>query len=444
MEASVRTNRSRRPNSVLIAVGVVAVLTLASVPPAVAQFGAIRDATRRAADEAKKAAEAKKNAEDAKKTAEELAGQKNQPSSTAPAAAPSSSAAAATPAAAGGNAPAFAAYSKFDFVPGEKVVVADDFTQDAVGDFPAKWNTNASGEIVTVAGTAGRWLKFTRAGFFVPEYIPELPENFTFEFDLLVDPQFNGGFALNTSFVQLSDLKNPAVWQSSSNVLTFTAHPASSAGGISAITSRLDGTSGPANQLTVPNLLATRGTPLHIAVWRQRQRVRVYMNQEKVWDVPRAVAESAKFNSILFFIPGGCGNCEYYISNLRVATGAPDTRNKILTEGKWVSHGILFDVNSDRLKGESYGSLKEISGVLTENSDLKVQIVGHTDADGDDAANMNLSKRRAASVKTALINEFKIDAGRLETDGKGETQPIDKNDTPAGKANNRRVEFIKR
>jgi outer membrane protein OmpA-like peptidoglycan-associated protein len=88
--------------------------------------------------------------------------------------------------------------------------------------------------------------------------------------------------------------------------------------------------------------------------------------------------------------------------------------------------------------------LKEVSGVLTENSGLKVQIVGHTDADGDDAANMDLSKRRAASVKAALINEFKIDADRLETDGKGETQPIDKNDTPAGKANNRRVEFIKR
>ena len=446
-----RTNRSLRSTFFRMAAGVVAVLTLASVPPAFAQFGAIRDAARRAADEAKKAEEAKKKAEETKKTAGDVSGGKDQPSSTAPAtgspapaAAPASSTAAAAPVGAGANAPAFAAYSKFDFVPGEKVVVADDFMQDAVGDFPAKWNTNASGEIVTVSGTTGRWLKFTRAGFFVPEYIPELPENFTFEFDLLVDPQFNGGFALNTSLVQLSDLKNPAVWQSSPNVVTFTAHPASSAGGVSAITTRQDGTSGPANQLNVPNLLATRGTPLHIAVWRQRQRVRIYMNQEKVWDVPRAVAESARFNSILFFIPGGCGNCEYYISNLRVATGAPDTRNKILSEGKWVSHGILFDVNSDRLKGESYGSLKEISAVLTENPDVKVQIVGHTDSDGDDAANIDLSKRRAASVKTALVNEFKIDTGRLETDGKGESQPIDKNDTPAGKANNRRVEFIKR
>lgn len=114
---------------------------------------------------------------------------------------------------------------------------------------------------------------------------------------------------------------------------------------------------------------------------------------------------------------------EYYISNVRLATGAPDTRNKIMTEGKWLTHGILFDVNSDRIKGESYGSFKEIADVLTENADLKVQIVGHTDSDGDDASNLDLSRRRAAAVKTALATQFGIDAGRLDTDGKGECQP---------------------
>jgi len=200
----------------------------------------------------------------------------------------------------------------------------------------------------------------------------------------------------------------------------------------------------PANNADTPQLGAKSGNPVHVSVWRQRQRVRVYMNQEKVWDVPRAVTATAKFNSIFFVMFGVDTDNEYYLANVRVATGAPDTRNKILTEGKWVTHGILFDVNSDRIKGESYGSLKEIAGVLTENADVKVQIVGHTDADGDEAANMDLSTRRAASVKTALAREFAIDASRMETDGKGESQPVDKNDNPAGKANNRRVEFVKR
>ena len=205
---------------------------------------------------------------------------------------------------------------------------------------------------------------------------------------------------------------------------------------------RDDSTNTPANQANTPQLNAKNS--IHISVWRQRQRVRVYINQDKLWDVPRGAGTTAPLNSIFFHVAGIDANLEYFLSNIRVATGAPDTRNKILTEGKWISHGILFDVNSDRLKPESYGSLKEIAGVLTENKDLKVQIVGHTDADGEEAANLDLSKRRAASVKAALTREFSIDAPRMDTDGKGEGQPVDSNTTPTGKANNRRVEFIKK
>jgi outer membrane protein OmpA-like peptidoglycan-associated protein len=184
--------------------------------------------------------------------------------------------------------------------------------------------------------------------------------------------------------------------------------------------------------------------PVHVSMWRQRQRMRVYLNEEKVWDLPRAFLATAKLNMLVFGLRVDDPKGEYYIGNLRLAVGAPDTRNKIVTEGKWVSHGILFDVNSDRIKGESYGSLKEIAGVLTEAADVRVVIVGHTDSDGDTAANLDLSRRRAVAVKTALATEFKIDAGRMDTDGKGEGEPVDKNDTPAGKANNRRVEFIRK
>jgi outer membrane protein OmpA-like peptidoglycan-associated protein len=166
------------------------------------------------------------------------------------------------------------------------------------------------------------------------------------------------------------------------------------------------------------------------------------LNEEKTWDVPKAISPEAKLNAFLLFIQL-TDNWHFYVSNIRLATGAPDTRNKILKENKWVSHGILFDVNSANIKPESYGSLKEMADILKEFADLKVKIVGHTDADGSDAANLELSKKRAASVKETLAKEFGIDESRMETDGKGESEPIDKNDTPAGKANNRRVEFIK-
>ena len=74
---------------------------------------------------------------------------------------------------------------------------------------------------------------------------------------------------------------------------------------------------------------------------------------------------------------------------------------------------------------------------------VKVKIFGHTDSDGDDAKNMDLSKRRAASVKAELVKTFGVKATQLETDGLGETKPVAPNDTPVNKALNRRVEFIK-
>jgi outer membrane protein OmpA-like peptidoglycan-associated protein len=338
--------------------------------------------------------------------------------------------------------PAFQAFSKFDFVPGERVVAFDDFSQDAVGDFPAKWNTDGSGEIVTLAGRPGRWLKITRGGFFTPEFITQLPENFTLELDLTVPPAFEGR-PLDIALVELEDRTQPAGWPTAPQVFLFTVQPGPDEGA-STMTSRKDSDSAAANSATTPQLAAKTGNPVHISVWRQQQRVRVYINQEKVWDVPRGLSASSKLNSLVFHLPEAEANHEYFLSNIRVATGAPDTRNKILKDGKWVSHGILFDVNSDRVRPESYGSLKEIAGVLAENTALKVLIVGHTDTDGDAAANLDLSRRRAASVKAVLTREFGIDAERMETDGKGEAEPIDKNDTTAGKANNRRVEFIRK
>jgi OOP family OmpA-OmpF porin len=87
--------------------------------------------------------------------------------------------------------------------------------------------------------------------------------------------------------------------------------------------------------------------------------------------------------------------------------------------------------------------LADISQLLTDDTALKLSIEGHTDSDGSDAANLTLSQNRSDAVKTYLVQTYKIDAGRLETKGWGETKPIDTNDTAEGKANNRRVEFVK-
>jgi outer membrane protein OmpA-like peptidoglycan-associated protein len=341
---------------------------------------------------------------------------------------------------------AIKAYSKYDFVPGEKIIGYDDFMNGSIGDFPSGWNTNAAAEIVTIDGRPGHWLMITKAGVFVPEFTDKLPDNFTFEFDLLCSNPFNPSGITNL-FTILAELNNPSQpqgWQGSNNVYSTSLFPRSGDElGTSTSESRKNGTGEPQNTTSTRQFNATKSNPVHVSIWRQKERVRVYLNDEKIWDVPKAIMPGVVFNAVIFYIAYVDGPSRFYLSNLRLAVGAPDTRNKFVTEGKWVTHGILFDVNSANIKSQSYGSLKEIANVLKENADLKVKIIGHTDADGNDAANLDLSKRRAVSVKAILAKEFNIDESRMETDGKGESEPIDKNDTPAGKANNRRVEFIK-
>lgn len=336
------------------------------------------------------------------------------------------------------------AYSKYDFVPGERIIVFEDFAQDAVGDFPDKWNTNASGEVVTIDGNPGHWLMMHRAGVFMPEFIDSLPDNFTFEFDLIaIHGNKTGGWpSFHTALVELDNRDKPQTWQTEKNNFYFSVYAGNSTDGSISSARRKNGDSEASEQI-ITKQFADKSKAVHISMWRQKERLRVYFNEEKLLDLPKALASDAKFNSILYFIPSVDEDNRYCVNNLRLAVGAPDTRKKILEQNKWVTHGILFDVNSATIKPESYGTLKEMANVLKEYADLKIKIVGHTDADGADAANLDLSKRRAASVKSALAKEFGIDESRMETDGKGEGEPIDKNDNPAGKANNRRVEFIK-
>ena len=180
----------------------------------------------------------------------------------------------------------------------------------------------------------------------------------------------------------------------------------------------------------------------HVILWIQNRRLRIYHQGGKVLDIPTNIYEGSKFNRMCFKLYRGA-SCASYISNIKITNAAPDTRYKLLTEGKLVTYGINFDVNKDVVKPESYGTLKEIAKVLTENPGVRVKIIGHTDGDGADAANLDLSKRRGASVKNELVKSFGIDASRLESDGMGKSQPVAPNDSPVNKALNRRVEFIK-
>jgi outer membrane protein OmpA-like peptidoglycan-associated protein len=341
-------------------------------------------------------------------------------------------------------------YSRFDFVPGDKIAYAEDFAQDVIGEFPLKWNTNGSGELVTLEGIPGKWLQLIEGTKYVSPYKTVLPENYTVEFDLLVEfkedqrvPPIsikiykdNPDNSIAGSWLEMDPNGGMQTEQESGDRVKFWSYKNDGS-------SLMNGKDQFVGEFTKSN---KKMMPVHVAIWVQKQRYRAWINQQKVYDLPRALPEEATANQISFEVEsygGAKSNYKYFLSNLKVAVASPDTRSKLITEGKFSTTGILFDVNSDQIKPASYGVLKEIAGVLTENSGVKVKIIGHTDSDGDDAKNLDLSKRRAAAVKTALSTEFNIDASRMETDGMGETKPVGDNKTSEGKAQNRRVEFVK-
>lgn len=341
-------------------------------------------------------------------------------------------------------------YSKYDFVPGDKVIVYEDFSKATIGDFPLKWNTDATAEVVTLNNQPGNWLKVNKDGVFHPEFITNLPDNFTLEFDLGVNENWNSvPFVLNiASFETPQDYRDYNYyinWKGKHAVhLEFIPGVLEQHPGASKVIGGKDGNHSIDNDVEFSVWDNGKRNFAHISIWRQQQRLRVYLNGEKIWDIPRMFDASTKYNAITFATQTPVDLNDYFVlNNIRLAVGSPDTRHKLMTEGKFVTRGILFQTNTDKLQPESYGVLKDISSVMKENPATKFRIIGHTDSDGDEKHNDDLSKRRAAAVKNALVKEFGVNAANLETEGKGESAPADSNSTPEGKANNRRVEFVK-
>ena len=102
---------------------------------------------------------------------------------------------------------------------------------------------------------------------------------------------------------------------------------------------------------------------------------------------------------------------------------------------------IYYDYNSDMLSDKSKFVLREFARYLKSHENIKIAIQGHTDSDGDDAKNLDLSDRRAKGVKRYLVS-LGIDESRMSAKGYGETKPKPENDTPENKAKNRRRQFM--
>jgi OOP family OmpA-OmpF porin len=345
-------------------------------------------------------------------------------------------------------------YSKFDFVAGNDLLLTDDFSQDEIGAFADKWNTNGKGEVVHMGDGEDKWLKMSQSSVYLTPNTKLLPESFTIEFDVILDLH-NKGYLypeitlnlFNTGAIDA--VANSVFGNLNNNALDYIVRIILQPGGqkdsramIKSYAQRSENFKTPYKSITL--IENSYGKPMHVAISVHKQRFRLWINEEKVFDLPKLIEN--KCNQFAF----GLGSSNYtedqlgcYFTNFKLAGGLPDTKSKLLTEGKIVSTAITFDVNADKIRPASFGAIKEIAEVLQSNPAVRIKITGHTDNDGDKELNTPLSLKRAAAVKKALHELHGIDDSRMEVDGKGEDLPVADNDTPTGKAKNRRVEFTR-
>lgn len=336
----------------------------------------------------------------------------------------------------------------YDFVPGSKVLLADNFAQDALGQFPLKWYTRSKGEIVTLNTAKGNWLRVYPGTFVSP--VVNIGENATIEFDLIMNWPKAGGYMVPAIGFAFYDRGNKGEILSYDyrlkNCLKFNIAPYRSEAVVQLtsyenVTKKLE-----SDKYRVANFERKVGSVIHVAISIQKERVRIWLDQEKVFDLPQAAPLNGNLNQLkIDMSTSNYTNDQlgYYVSSFRFAEGSSDSRSKLLTTGKLETSGILFATNSAEVKSDNEGTIKEVAAAMTENPELKIRIIGHTDGVGKADANLILSAKRAESVREALVKTYKINADRMETEGKGSSTPITDDTSEAGKTKNRRVEFIK-
>ena len=293
----------------------------------------------------------------------------------------SSAGSSGAPAAGAPEQPGTGAWVNYDFVPGDKSIFVDDFSE------------------------------------FVIALTDTLPERYTLEFD------YAGGNPAAGVLVDVRFSDAPGAQK-----LRFTPpgnrQPRAGIEGVA-----------------MTDLSAADSNVLHARLMVDGSYAKVYVGSQRVANVPNA--KLGESDSVRFAIEVASAEKPVFIGNIRLAAGGRDLYDALAKNGHVATHGILFDVGSATIRPESTPTLEKIGEMLKKHPELKLEIEGHTDDTGNAAANQKLSEARAAAVKTFLVSTYQIAAERLSAKGFGASKPIASNDTPEGRQQNRRVELVK-
>lgn len=323
--------------------------------------------------------------------------------------------------------PTLKVYANYDFVPGDKILFEDHFTDDQDGEFATHWELKQGQAVLNKIGSElAMYLTEGNYARVLPRMKTEkyLTDPFTLEYDYYYIP---GAYGV---VLQLRNFDKELGFERESSI--YINHTEASFSGT---------TSNVSLSKAYPEALSENFENKwhHVSIAIKNRQLKVYVDQHRVLVVP----DTKENYTSIEFAGIGSETTPIIFKNVRLASGGNmNMIGKKFTDSKIITHGINFDVNKATIKPESMGTLNMIMRIMNDNPDLRFEVGGHTDADGANDYNLKLSQQRAEAVKDELI-KMGVPATRITAKGYGETKPIADNNTPDGKANNRRVEFVK-
>ena len=333
-----------------------------------------------------------------------------------------------------------------DFKRGSVILFQDDVTAEQVGEFPSKWDM-FSGTVETKTLGGVKAINPTDNAQIQPlikEQGAYLPEEFTIEYDFYYWNS-KDDVGLNDMKLILAVTKNrsefPGEGYDSGDLTAFVLMHG-------VCDTREHSYTFNGNKDGAFEYSFKKGWN-HVALSFNKRALKVYFNDKRVVNLPRVNQPTW----MCFQVPFEYKNLTF-IRNVVIAKGAVALYDRnaqdvsavekaIQETGKFVTNNILFDTGKATLKQESMIEIMKVADYMKKNPNVRFEVQGHTDNQGSDKINDPLSQQRAEAIVKALEG-LGVDGFNLRAVGKGSHEPVADNKTEAGRAKNRRVEFIKK
>lgn len=326
-------------------------------------------------------------------------------------------------------------YAKSDFVAGDEIIFEDNLEGEQLGEFPSQWDlSRGNAEVVDINGVKAICMVDGQAEIMPLMKNPQnyLPDVFTLEMDVYI----GDGSYINQELYKKNQSRYHIYFYIGEGGSRHHVDLYDEGEHISWDFYREGSSNVSGNQKTT-NLVKLNDWN-HLAFSFNKRAFKGYINGTRVINIPNVQQPPVRF----LIWDDYSHHCNDFITNIRLAKGAVPLYDRMMTDGKFITYGITFDVGKSVIKPESMGEINRIVKLMTENPELKFSVEGHTDSTGNAASNQTLSEARSKAIVDKLT-ELGIAVDRLTASGKGQSSPIADNGTDEGRAKNRRVEFVK-